>query len=305
MTFFPYTKIMEKQSGAAFAALRGVKALALDLDGTVLAPGAVLRERTLKALACCIGKGIRVIFCTGRSLDSTEQFRRAAGAEGPVVCFNGAIVADMPDGEILGAFFLERETAEFCVDISRRENIYYQIYFPARNSAAFSGRLPPGGSREILMADSSRDEAGAYREHTGVQAIFGDLTQALLSPDFSGCIKSMFIAPPETIKKIRPEIEERFGDSVYVTQSSPVFLEVLKAGVSKGAGLRIAMDRLALKKEEVLACGDEENDLPMFSIAGFSAAPANAREQVLAAAAFRFKDCAEEGLAEFLENTLL
>ncbi|MDR1411217.1 MAG: Cof-type HAD-IIB family hydrolase [Spirochaetaceae bacterium] len=292
---------MERQPGA----LRGVKALALDLDGTVLAPGAVLRERTLNALTGCIGKGIRVIFCTGRSLDSTEKFRRAAGAEGPVVCFNGALVADMPDGKILGAFFLERETAEFCVGIARRENIYYQIYFPAGNSGAVSGRLLPGGPREILMADKNRDEADAYRKHTGIQAVFGDLGEALSSPGFSGCIKSMFITSPEMIKKIRPEIEERFGNSVYVTQSSPVFLEVLKAGVSKGAGLRIAMDRLGLEKEDVLACGDEENDLPMFSVAGFSAAPANAREQVLAAAAFRFKDCAEEGFAEFLENSLL
>jgi hydroxymethylpyrimidine pyrophosphatase-like HAD family hydrolase len=106
------------------------------------------------------------------------------------------------------------------------------------------------------------------------------------------------------VKKRRPEIEERFGDSVYVTQSSPVYLEQMHRGVSKGAGLRIAMDHLGLKREDVLACGDEENDIPMFTIAGYSAAPANAKAQVAAAAAFHFKDCAEEGLAEFLENAL-
>jgi HAD superfamily hydrolase (TIGR01484 family) len=155
------------------------------------------------------------------------------------------------------------------------------------------------------MADRYRDETDAYLKHTGVQAVFGDLKEALSAPDFSGCIKSMFITPPEMIKKIRPEIEDRFGNSIYVTQSSPVFLEVMKAEVSKGAGLRITIDHLGLRKENVLACGDEENDLPMFGIAGHSAAPANAKAQVLAAAAFRFKDCAEEGLAEFLESALL
>jgi hydroxymethylpyrimidine pyrophosphatase-like HAD family hydrolase len=208
----------------------------------------------------------------------------------------------MPDGKILGASFLEREVVEFCVDIARRENIYYQVYFPAENADILSGRFSPGGPREILMADGDRRETEEYRRKTGIQAVFGDLREALSSPDFSGCIKSMFITSPEMVKKIRPEIEERFGDSIYLVQSSPVFLELMHAGVSKGVGLRIAMDHLGLKKENVLACGDEENDLPMFGVAGYSAAPANAREEVLAAASFHFRDCAEEGLAEFLEN---
>jgi Cof subfamily protein (haloacid dehalogenase superfamily) len=297
---------MEKQfDTTAPGALRGIKVLALDLDGTVLAPGAVLREKTLKALRGCIERGIRVIFCTGRSLDSTEKFRRAVGAEGPMVCFNGAIVTDMPNGKVLGLSLLEREAAEFCVDIARRENIYYQIYFPAKDGGLVSGHLSPGGPREILMADGDRPEAEQYRRHTGIQAVFGDLREALSPPDFSGCIKSMFITSPEMIKKIRPEIEEHFGNSIYTTLSSPIFFEQMRAGVSKGAGLRTAMGYLGLGKESVLACGDEENDLPMFDIAGYSAAPANAKAQVLAAAAFRFKDCAEEGFAEFLENALL
>jgi hydroxymethylpyrimidine pyrophosphatase-like HAD family hydrolase len=299
---------MEKHNntGAVAAALKDIKALALDLDGTVLLPGAILGERTRKALTACIERGIRVIFCTGRSLDSADKFRRAAGAEGPIVCFNGAITASMPDGNILGSSFLEREAAEFCVDIALRENIYYQAYFPAKSADIISGRFSPGGGpREILLACGGRREAEEYLRKTGIQAVFGGLKEALASPDFSGCIKSMFITSPEMIKKIRPEIEERFGDNIYLVQSSPVFLEQMRAGVSKGEGLRIAADYLKLNKENILACGDEENDLPLFSAAGYSAAPANARKEVLAAASFQFGDCAEEGLAQFIENHLL
>jgi Cof subfamily protein (haloacid dehalogenase superfamily) len=292
---------MEKQSDI-YAAVREIKALALDLDGTTLAPEGALRERTRKILRRCIEKGIRVVFCTGRPFGSIEKFRLATGAEGPMVCFNGAITADMPGGEILGAFLLRREVAEFCVDIARRENIYYQIYFPAKSGDIASGCFPPGGPWEVLMAETDRKEAEDYRKHAGIQAVFGDLKEALFSPDFCGCIKGLFIAPPEMIKKIRPEIEERFGNSIYVTKSSPVFLEVMNAEVSKGMGLRIVMDRLGLKKENVLACGDEENDLPMFAAAGYSAAPVGSKAE--AAAGFRFKSIAEEGLAEFLENML-
>ncbi|MDR0706458.1 MAG: HAD-IIB family hydrolase [Treponema sp.] len=293
---------MENQSDI-YAAARDIKALALDLDGTALAPEGALRDRTRNVLKRCIEKGIRVVFCTGRPFGSTERFRLEVGAEGPEVRFNGAITADMPDGEILGAFLLRREVAEFCVDIARRENVYYQIYFPARSGDIASGRFPPGDPWELLMAETGRREAEDYRRQVGIQAVFGDLKEALLSPDFCGCIKSLFIAPPEMIRKIRPEIEERFGDSIYVTKSSPVFLEVMKAGVSKGAGLRLVMERLGLKKENVLACGDEENDLPMFDAAGYSAASAGSKAE--AAAGFRLKSIADEGLAEFLETMLL
>jgi Cof subfamily protein (haloacid dehalogenase superfamily) len=306
---------MSKQVDAAVhespqgSILRGkpIKALALDLDGTTLAPGAILRERTLGVLRGCIERGVRVIFCTGRSVESTEQFRRVIGAEGPEVCFNGAEVVDMPGGEILGAFLLEREVTDFCLDIARRENIYYQIYLPVENSDTVSrtsgpGRLLPGGPWEILQADSNREETDGYRKHTGIQAMFTDLKAAINAPGFRGCIKTMFITTPEMIKKIRPEIEERFGNRIYATQSSPIYLEVMTAGVSKGTGLRFAMDQLGLKTENVIACGDEENDLPMFTVAGHSAAPANAKDQVLSAAEFRIKSCAEEGLAEFLES---
>jgi hydroxymethylpyrimidine pyrophosphatase-like HAD family hydrolase len=61
------------------------------------------------------------------------------------------------------------------------------------------------------------------------------------------------------------------------------------------------MEHLALRPDEVIALGDEENDLPLFAAAGFSAAPANARPRVLAVADFHTGSNADEGPAAFLE----
>jgi len=76
----------------------------------------------------------------------------------------------------------------------------------------------------------------------------------------------------------------------------------MAAGVSKGEGLKTVMACRGLKPEEVIAFGDEENDLPMFVAAGFSAAPSSAKENVRQAADFVFGSNAEEGLAIFLEE---
>jgi len=79
----------------------------------------------------------------------------------------------------------------------------------------------------------------------------------------------------------------------------------MNAGVSKGTGLKTVMECRGLKPEEVIAFGDEENDIPMFSVAGFSAAPSNARENVRQAADFVFGSNAEEGLAAFLDDLFM
>jgi Cof subfamily protein (haloacid dehalogenase superfamily) len=269
-----------------------IRVLAFDLDGTLLAPGAVLTEPTRKALQACIDRGIHIVIATGRSVASTDPYRREIGAEGPMVCFNGAKVMAMPGKETLGLRPLAPQVVDFCVDLSRKMDVYFQVYFTR-------SREPDG---EILMAEKDRAEAEGYREHTGVQAVFGDLNAALTAAEFEGCIKCMFLAAPGVLDRIRPCLEERFGDDIYITKSSPTFLEILAAGVTKGSGLQIAMDHYGFVPEEVIAFGDEENDLPMFTAAGYAVAPANARAEVLAVADLKIGANDKDGIAFFLTD---
>jgi Cof subfamily protein (haloacid dehalogenase superfamily) len=268
-----------------------IKALAVDLDGTVLTPDARLGDRTFRVLKDCLNRGIRLIFCTGRSLEGAEPYRAVLDARGPMVYFNGAKVVDMPGGTILGQTLLDKAAANFCVDLSRKLGVYCQIYFP-------DTRERPG---DLLMAEYRSEETALYRDHTGVDAVIGDLKEALADPGCTGCIKSMFIAGPAQQDIIRPILSEQFGGRIYITRTYGTFLEVMSPEVSKGRGLKLAMDHLGLRPEELIALGDGENDLPLFETAGFSAAPANAKAQVLAAADFQIGSDAEEGAAAFLE----
>ncbi|MDR0554316.1 MAG: Cof-type HAD-IIB family hydrolase [Treponema sp.] len=271
---------------------QAVKALALDLDGTALRPGAVLSDRTAAALRSCIQRGTAVILCTGRSVESAGRYREIIGAEGPMVCFNGAIVVDMPEGNVLGASSLAPEAVDYCVDLSRKLGVYYQVYFPAS----------PGKPWGTLMAEKDGPEAAMYYAHTGVRMERGDLKSALADIGANGCIKSMFIAEPEAQDRIRPLLEERFGNAVYIVRTFPPFLEILAPGVSKGTGLELALKHTGVSAADVIAMGDEENDLPLFQTAGFSAAPANAKEAVRAAADIIIGSNTEDGVAEFLET---
>jgi Cof subfamily protein (haloacid dehalogenase superfamily) len=267
-----------------------IKALALDLDGTILGPGAVLSGRTRKTINACREKGLQLIIATGRAIEAAEGFRVSLGAEGPMVYFNGAIVADMPGARILNSTLLDFEVVDFCIDLARNMGAYYQVFFPGSNE----------NPRQRLMAEKEGAEREMYFNHTGIRAEIGDLKKA--AAGFPGCIKSMFVAEPEVQDALRPRIEERFGNTIYIARTLTNFLEIMDRRVSKGQGLRFVLECRGLKPDEVMAFGDEENDIPMFEAVRFSAAPASAKDTVKTKADLVIGPNTEDGPAAFLEE---
>ena len=294
-----YTHIMSKKFEP-----RNIKALAVDLDGTTLLPGAILGERTEKCLKQLILRGMQIVIATGRAIESSEHYRSAVGAEGPMVFFNGAEVADVPSGKILSVDYVDIEVIDFGVDLSRDMGVHYQIYLPAGISPD-TGKFDPAKKWESLLIDRRTPEMEMYQKHTGITGIVKDLKSVTSLPGLQGCIKGMFIADPSLHDEIRRRMNSRFEDRINIIRSFPTFLELLKTGVSKGEGLKTAMKHRGLAPEQVIAFGDEENDLSMFDATGFSAAPESAKENVLNAADIVFGSNAEEGLAAFLEKTFL
>jgi Cof subfamily protein (haloacid dehalogenase superfamily) len=232
---------------------------------------------------------VKIIIATGRAIESAEPFRVSLGADGPMVYYNGAVIAEMPESRIIKTTLLDRKKAEICVDISREMGVYCQIYL-------FNEKRIP------LLTERDRPEKEMYHKHTGILAELVDLKEAIGRTEAPGCVKIMFLAEPEIFAKLRPRLDELLGDSIYITQSHRTFLEVMDAKVSKGQGLSFVMERLSLNREDVIAFGDEENDIPMFASAGFSVAPSNAKEAVKAKADIVVGSNADDGVAIFLEE---
>ena len=274
-----------------------IRALALDLDGTILTPGAVLTERTRRALQKCKERGIRLIISTGRAVGTAEQFRVSLEAEGPMIYFNGALVSEMPENKILRTAMLDAKAAEFCVELSREMKVYCLIYF--LDEAEQNGSKT---TRISLMAEWDGEERQMYYKHTGLISELCDLKEEILRRGNNGCVKAMFLTEPEVHNILRPRLEERLGKSIYIANTFKTFLEVMDAEASKGQGLEFVMKTLSLKREEVIAFGDEESDIPLFAAAGFSVAPSNAKDAVKASSDLVVASCAEDGVAAFLEE---
>jgi len=269
-----------------------IKAFALDLDGTCLLPDHSLGEKTAQILKRKIAEGIKVIVCTGRAIESSSRYYNTIGAQGPMVFFNGAVVADVPNVKTIESRLMDTDIVNYAIDLARNMDIHLQVFLPPKEK----------NSWEALVIDKMRPEAEFYQKHTGVKHTVTDMKAAISEPDLKGCIKAAFITDPCLHDEIRRKMLDRFGSHLYIARTHPTYLEIMDAGVSKGEGLKTVMRHHGFKPEEVMAFGDEENDLPMFAAAGCCAAPSNAKENIRNAADFVFGSSAEEGFAAFLEE---
>ena len=103
-------------------------------------------------------------------------------------------------------------------------------------------------------------------------------------------------------KKIREKWQKVKG--IYTTTSVAGNAEFTAEGINKGRGLAILKERLAIPKEQIIAIGDNENDVEMFKEAGISVAMENAKDPVKQQADFVAADNDHDGAAEFLEKFL-
>lgn len=286
--------------------LSNIKALAFDLDGTLLCADKTISPRTLAALGRCMERGIWIILATGRGVEGARPYRDTIGMSGPQVYYNGAEVLDMPEGKIIHAELLDKAVVRFCLELARKGNHYFQVYFPSKTlSPEIFGASVPDLARDILLTEKTGQESEFYRVNSGVTPLKGDLEAAFSLPGLPGIIKCMFITPEEHHEGLRNAITERFGDTVTLVRSSPIYLEVIAKGVSKGSGLIRALEYAGVQAADAIAFGDEENDLSMFAVAGFSAAPPNAIEPVRKAAAFHIDSGENDGIPRFLEERVL
>ena len=95
--------------------------------------------------------------------------------------------------------------------------------------------------------------------------------------------KLVVVDDPDRLDVLRPRLEARFGERLYIAKSLPYFLELASPAISKGSGLAFVAEKLGFTAERTVAFGDGENDLELLEWAGFGVAVANAHDGLKAA----------------------
>ena len=225
-----------------------------------------------------------MIVVTGRMFQSVRRYLVEAKLDDPVVCYQGAVVADPTSGEfLLHVSMPEPEAREV---IAAVEALGYTILVYVDD--------------ELYVArETAESDAYAGFQHLVVHAI-GDLLDWLPKPP----TKLVTVGDPHELDGLEVEMKARFGDRLYISKSLPHFLEFASPAVTKGAGLAFAAQRLRFSREHAVAFGDGENDVELLEWAGYGVAVANAHPKVLAVADLVCPSVDEEGVAQLIKAYL-
>ncbi len=268
----------------AFAAR--IRGIAVDLDGTILLPDASISERTVRTLKACMGRGLPILFSTGRSPIATVQYAEILGVSGPMVFYNGAAIVNVPDWKVLHTTPVASSVVAGCLQIGRKNDVHFQGFLL--------------GNR--LVFEKDRPECDIYFQRTGLHGEFVNFDKIL--SDGGVFYKCMFIADSAILDDTERDVDKLFGDTVYRTRSHHNMLEIMAPGISKGASLVRALSMRGISADDVIAFGDAGNDIPMLQAAGFGVAMGNAIQSVKDSAADVALPNTEDGVAAYLESLL-
>jgi len=225
-----------------------------------------------------------VIIVTGRMFQSARRYAEPAGIIEPIVCYQGAVVADPVTGEFLRHVPMPEVEAREVIALVSVLGYTVLCYV----------------DDELYVArETPESEAYAGFQHLVVYEV-GDLDAWLPKAP----TKLVTVGDPVELDQLEGELRARFGGRLYISKSLPHFLEFAGPDVTKAAGLGFVARRLGFAREHTVAFGDGENDIELLEWAGYGVAVANAHERVLAIADLICPSVDEEGVAQVIEAAL-
>lgn len=225
--------------------------------------------------------GIPFIVVTGRMFQSV---RRYLTGDEPVVCYQGAVVAEPATGRFLRHEPIPLELA--------RETI------AALDAEGFHLNCCVGD--ELYVAEVT-PEARAYADFQDIVVHpVGNLLAWLEEPP----TKLVSVGEPAALDGLEARMKARFDGRLYISKSLPYFLEFASPEVTKASGMAFLAEHMGFARERTVALGDGENDVELLEWAGYAVAVEGAHERVLAVADLVSPGPETEGVAQVLEAWL-
>lgn len=263
-----------------------IRLIAFDLDGTIVPDFHTIAPRVQAALRAAQERGVVVTLATGREYGVLKKFITLLNLRAPIICLQGALTVDpLTDATVSGSF-MDSATARRVVEMARAQRLALYLYPGERAYAESASPL----SRAMFAATQSP-----------VQEV-ANLMDVLEPPPF----KALIVEEAERVPGLMAEWQAALTDlPVDVTRSLETLIEIVPQGVSKGRALADLAARLGIAREDVMAVGDQDNDVEMLAWAGIGVAMGNASPKARAAADHLAPSIEEDGAAWAVERFVL
>lgn len=272
-----------------------IKLIAMDMDGTLLNSKHQISAENLKAIEEAHAAGVHLAICSGRTPEDISFYASDAGLfYMHMLALNGGCCLDKPHGQVVFNRGMEPPVAQKLAALLDQSGLEYTIFY---GDDIWINRDTADSQDWRRLCDHLEGESE-------IHAVIGPKERQRLigsGPHKMVCFDEV---ASQRLERLRQTIQARLL-GVQVTSSWPDNLEIMPYGVDKGLAITQLAGRLGLTMDEVMALGDNDNDLPMLSAAGVSVCMANGTPKAKAAAKFETGSCDQSGVAQAIRKFVL
>ena len=267
----------------------------IDLDGTLLTPSGEVTPRVKSAIHRALRAGLLVCFATGRNWTESRDILEALEHYPTAVFVGGAMVVDTGNRVTLHRTMMQPDLAmEVC-----------RLLEDAGQPVLALEDLGEAGVQYVISTHAPVNEATrVWMEVTGARL---RKLPSLADYGHEKTVRLGICAEPDVVREVKSSLEKTFAtrllcQNLLVPTYGVEVLEIFDPAVNKWEGVLHVARRHGIDPDDIVAIGDDINDLPMIRNAGLGVAMGNARPEVQAAAGRVIGTNREDGLAIFLDE---
>ncbi len=260
-----------------------IKAIAIDLDGTLLNSESLVSLKNREVIQKCIDEGIKVIISSAKTARYIRVLMDDLSLKDPQICSGGAIIIDQGSkplyelkirpSYVKDVIQYARDSKEGTTIACSDGNLYYESWHKNLKYILDSGI-------ELIQTDDLSKE---------------EIVDNTL----------MFSITIEQENKLDAFLRGKYGEQLQITRGGRFFLTILDRQASKVNALKIILSMFDIKKENVLAIGDSQNDLDTLLYAGKGIAMGNSTEELKKMADHVVDDNDNDGVANAIYKFVL
>ncbi len=254
-----------------------IKLLITDIDGTVLNEKCEYTKEIKSLFNKLSLAGVKVVLATGRMFMGADPVREELGLNTPVVCYQGAMIRS--GNNILHSSSVSHNLAREIIKISREKNFHLNLYN--------DDSLIVEDDNKLFMEDYTKGRHTTYKVVNSFDEVKLGVVSKLLA----------IVYDEQKLLDLQLEMEKILKGKIAVVRSHKYYLEFTDPMATKGEALKFLSKMWGIKKEEIMASGDQDNDYDMLLNAGIKIAMGNASPKLKSIADYICPPIQEDGLS--------
>ncbi|WP_270247083.1 Cof-type HAD-IIB family hydrolase [Staphylococcus capitis] len=283
-----------------------IKLIATDMDGTLLNAAHEISQENQEAIKFAQEHGITVVIATGRAFYEANTPVAETDLKVPFICLNGAEVRD-ETFNIMSTSHLNHSLVSKITSTLKEKDIYYQVY---TNRGIYTENPQRDLEIYIDIAERAGQKADVEKIENSIQKRIDNGTLKIVDnydkiEDIPGELIMKILAFDSDLGKIDLVGQELAqSPNLAVSSSSRGNLEITHSDAQKGIALSTIAKQLGIDLKDVMALGDNLNDVSMLERVGYSVAMDNAAPEVKTVAKYVTDSNENSGVGKAIKKFL-